>query len=278
MTALLAIVSAMLIGGSDYAGGVATRRDTALPVTALIQLCSGATVVLLLWTVPIDHVTRTDLIAGVVAGMSGVFSFIAFYGALARGSMSLIAPITAVLSALIPSVVGLIRGERLGLVGTIGIVIALVAVALVSRESRSSSESATPRNALLLALLAGLGFSVFFLALAETDEAAGLVPLVVARLVSVPLVCLLALRFTQRVLAKPEARKFAVFAGVGEMLANIVLLFALQRGPLAVASVFGSLYPISTALLAYRFLGERLNRTQLAGAVLAMIALPLVVL
>ena len=130
--------------------------------------------------------------------------------------------------------------------------------------------------ALILAITAGIGFSVFFLALAETNDEAGMWPLFIARLVSVPVVCAIAWRVTGRIWpVDATTRRLAVATGVTEMIANGLLLIALRR-ELAVASVFGSLYPVSTVLLAWVVLQERVSRTQLVGVGLAVGALILV--
>ena len=102
-------------------------------------------------------------------------------------------------------------------------------------------------------------------------------PLVVARLVSVPAVCAVAWRVTAKVLPQnPFSRRLAVTTGVTEMIANALLLVALRRGEVAIASVFGSLYPVSTVVLAWLLLHERLSRSQVVGVGLAIGALALV--
>ncbi len=129
----------------------------------------------------------------------------------------------------------------------------------------------------MLAVVAGLGFSVFFIALSETNDEAGLWPLVVARAVSIPVVGVVAWRVAGRVAPVDRtARALALLTGVVEMLANALILVALRRGPIAVASVFGSLYPVSTVVLAWLLLRERVARAQVAGVGLAVVALVLV--
>lgn len=279
MTALLALASALVIGGSDFAGGMATKRDSTFRVTALAQITGGLAAVVLVLAVGWDEVATTDVVAGAIAGASGTFSFICFYRALAIGVMSVVAPTTAVVGATIPAIVGVARGEELGALTGVGLAVALVAIVLVSRETGVERATETPRAALILALTAGVGFAVFFIALAETATEAGMWPLVVARIVSVPVVCVLAWRVTQRVIpARRSSVLLATYTGVTEMIANALLLVALRRGELAIASVFGSLYPVSTVLLAWVVLRERLVRSQLIGVTFALAAIALVAL
>ncbi|MEZ5165159.1 MAG: DMT family transporter [Acidimicrobiales bacterium] len=112
---------------------------------------------------------------------------------------------------------------------------------------------------------------------AETSTAAGLWPLVIARAVSVPIVTMLAWRLTGHVLPEVRtARRLSILTGISEMAANALLVVALRRGPLAVASVFGSLFPVSTVVLAALLLRERVTRRQMLGVGLAVMALALV--
>jgi len=278
MTAVLALASALIIGGSDFSGGVATRHDSTFRVTAVAQITGGLTAIVFALVVGADELLRADVLGGVAAGLSGTFSFICFYRALSIGVMSVVAPTTAVVGASIPAAVGIARGEDVSALTGFGLVVAVIAIVLVTREGSSDAvDAAASRLALGLALTAGLGFSVFFIALAETNDAAGMWPLVIARGVSVPIVCVVALSATGRVIPSiPVSRRLAVLTGVTEMIANALLLVALRRGEVAVASVFGSLYPVSTVLLAWMFLKERVNAAQLAGVALALGALVLV--
>jgi len=274
VTALLAIASALIIGGSDFSGGIATREDSTFRITVWAQLWSGLTALVLVGFVSSSSLATVDIVGGVLAGLSGSFSFVCFYAALSRGSMSVVAPTTAVVGALVPVLVGVARGEQISTLTGMGITVALVAIVLVTR---SGDHDQIDTRAIALAVVAGLGFSVFFVALAETHDSAGLWPLVVARAVSIPTVALTArLAIGSVVPHTRRSRRLAAYTGVTEMLANVLLLVALRRGPLAVASVFGSLYPLSTVILAWIFLRERLSRGQLLGVCLAVTALALV--
>ena len=224
-----------------------------------------------------DHVRTADLVGGAIAGASGTFSFICFYRALSTGVMSIVAPTTAVVGATIPALVGIARGDDLGGYTIVGLVVAVFAIVLVTREPTVDAAASTPRSAILLAVVAGVGFSVFFIALEATETESGMWPLVVARVVSVPVVCLIAWRITGRVVpANRRSLTLAIYTGLTEMLANALLLVALRRDELAIASVFGSLYPVSTVLLAWLILRERLTRMQLIGVASALSAVALV--
>ncbi|MEM7140147.1 MAG: DMT family transporter [Actinomycetota bacterium] len=279
MTALIALVSALVFGTADFAGGLATRKDNTFRVTASAQIVGLATATVLVVIVGWDAIEVADAAGGMIAGAAGALALTCFYLALSTGVMSIVAPTTAVVGATIPAGVGIARGEDIGGWTLAGLLIAVLAIVLVSREpSDVGAEASTPRSAMLLAAVAGVGFAIFFIAMETTDEASGMWPLVFARLISIPIAAALAFRFADRrvVPVTRESRRLTVIAGVLDMSANALLLVALRRDALAIASVFGSLYPVSTVLLAWVLLRERLARSQLVGVALALGALALV--
>jgi len=274
MTELYALSSAALFGIGDFMGGYAARRASPLRVTALAQLISIVVLVPLVLIVPATVVTGSDLAWGAVGGVFGVLGIVGLYTALSRGPMGVVAPITAVLGAVVPVVVGLVLGERPEVLAMVGVVLGLVAIAWVSAGSGPSGP--IDRYALLPAVVAGVGFGFFFVCLAQTDEAAGMWPLAAARAVSVPVIVLLAASRTGSILPAKSARPIAGGAGAIDMLANGFYVAAAQRGLLSVVAVLSALYPIGTVLLARIVLGERLSRGQLAAVGVAVAAIALI--
>ncbi len=281
MTAVLALAGALIVGASDFAGGFAARRDPAVRVTAWIQAASLALLAVALVPFGWSEVVTRDLVAGVIAGLSGTFSFVCLYKSFTLGPVSLLAPVAAVLSAVIPTLVGVLRGETLSAVNTIGVLVSLAAIVLVSQErSGIGVDGHDPRQTAVgfgLAALAGTGFSIFFLALAETEPASGLWPLVVARLVSVPVVSVIALAVSGSLVAATGNARILLLGGLGEATANVCAMVAYQRGPLSVAAVLSALFPVSTVVLARLVFTERLRLQQWSGVFLAVGAIPLVV-
>jgi len=278
MTAIFALAGAMIVGASDFGGGLAARMTSPLRVTAWIQATSFLCILISVWFVDAPNVTTTDLTAGSIAGLSGTFSFAALYASFSRGQISRLAPVTAIIGAAVPAVVSWVRGEPRTAIQLIGVLVAMLAVAFVTQERASADEpKSTPPDAFALAVLSGLGFSVFFLALAETSGDAGLWPLLVARAVSVPVVAGVAIALTKG-LSMPTrgAVKLTVSAGAAEAVSSVLVLLAFQRGPVAVAAVLGSFYPLSTVALARVILDERLQRIQWVGVGLALLAIPLI--
>jgi drug/metabolite transporter (DMT)-like permease len=200
-----------------------------------------------------------------------------FYRALAAGVMSVVAPVTAVTSAVIPVGTGLALGERPGAVALGGVGIAIAAVGLLSRETPGRQEQgAALRTVLPGALLAGIGFGAFFVLLDQTGDDGGLWPLVASRSTTLVLVAAIGLATHRSLRIPPGARAATIGTGVLDMAANALFLEATREGLLTLVSVIVSLYPASTIALAQIVLGERLERHQLAGVVAAGLAVAMI--
>ncbi len=283
VTALLALVSAVLVGGADFLVSLAARRSHPEAVPVYGSAASLLTIAVAVSFVDAPSVRGLDLAWGAAAGAFGAVAFVLFLHAMSRGQMSIVAPIAATVGAVTTVAVGLGRGERLEPSTWSGIVLAALAIALISSTGDGASGSnphphspGNVRSVVLLAIGAGIGFGVFFSALAMTEGDAGLWPLVPARLVSLPtLVAVNGLRGGSWRIDRP-ARRLALWGGAIEGIASVILLIAVQRGPLAVAGVLGSLYPVSTVFLAWLVVGERLSRLQWIGVSVALAAVPMI--
>jgi drug/metabolite transporter (DMT)-like permease len=202
-----------------------------------------------------------------------------FFRTLARGVMSVIAPVTALSAAAVPVLVGLVGGDRIGAWAAVGIAVALAAVVLVSAEGGLSTLRAARPASLAPALLAGSMFGVFFVLLDQTSDGSGLTPLATARLASLGLVVVIALAGRNSLRVARPALPIAAASGVGDMAANALFLLATQQdGQLAIIGVLAALYPVSTVLLAQVVLRERLVVAQVAGLGAAVAAVVLITL
>ena len=278
MAVILALTSAVVYGAADFLGGLASRRTSAFGVVAMSQVVGLAALLALLpWLGgPVDG---TDLAWGVAAGVAGASGLVLFFRTLARGVMSVIAPVTAVTSAAVPVLVGLLGGNRIGLWAAAGIALALAAVVLVSAEGGMSALRAARPASLAPALAAGTAFGFFFVLLDRTSEEAGVTPLVAARMASVALVVVLVLATRQSLRVTRPALPLVALSGVGDMTANALFLLATQQeGQLAITGVLASLYPVSTVMLAQVLLRERLAGAQVAGLGTAAAAIVLITL
>lgn len=272
---MLAFASALLYGMSDYAGGRASRYARVLVVTFLTEV---SVLPLLLVATPLlgPLPPWQDLAWGGAAGVAGVAAILCYYRALSRGAMTVIAPITSVVAAGIPVVVGLALGERPTAVAVSGIAVALGAIALVS-GAVGVPHVATPRRLVGYALAAGVGFGVLFVFFSRTSEESGWWPLVASRVASVPVlaIALVVARVGVHRVGR-QALGLSLAAGVLTVLANAAYLAAARLGLLSIVAVVTSMYPASTVVLAMTLDRERVRVPQAVGLGLTLVALALV--
>ena len=271
----LAVGAAVAYGIADYAGGRATRDAPAESVTFIGQSTS---LILLLIVVPLTGAplpSINDWVWSGLGGLGGAIALLAFYRAMSRGAMTVIAPVSAVVGLSIPVFIGLLQGERPAIIAYPGILIAVVAVALVG-DVLDRHNLPTSWGTIGLAGLAGAGFGLIFVCLAQTSTDSGMWPLVGQRLVSVPTVALVALVLKHRTNLQGNVLRLALLSGFLDTTANGLYLIAVRNGMLSLVAVITALYPVSTVVLALRFDHERLHRSQAAGLVLAAISLMMV--
>jgi drug/metabolite transporter (DMT)-like permease len=270
MSIVLALTAALAYGSADFVGGLAARRQPPVVVALGAQVTGLALLLAALVLVGSPAPSAVDVGLGMVAGVFGGTGLVLLLRSLARGPMSIVAPTTALAASSVPIVAGLVTGERPGPMGLVGMGVAFIAVALITREPRDSASAS--------GLVVGARRSVVGGALAAGDDA-GLWPLVGARVASVPLLALLAVR-------QGGADPFEEFrptrqmltSGALDMAANIAYLLALRHGMLSVVAAVTGLYPGATVVLAQSKLQERLAAPQLVGLGVAVGAAVLVAL
>ncbi len=267
MSHIFAIASAIFFGLSDFSGGLATRRIAVWTVLAWSQLIGLAILGVGLLLLPADTVTSRDIGFGALAGLAGLVGLAILYTALATGTMSIVAPISGAVSAALPLMVDVAGGTKLNSFEWLGVALAVVAVLLVGLDR---SARGLHSKLLVQAVVAGAGFGLFFIALAQTSQDSGLWPLVSARGVTIPIAILMAVIMGGA--ARPRGRNLRLVAAAGslDMAANGSIALALQRGPLGINSVLSSLYPAITILAAITILRERPTVQQALGIGVAL--------
>lgn len=271
----LSLTAAAAWGVADFLAGLASRR---IPVP-LVLLCVelGGLAVIAAVTLALREPWPDDetVVLALLAGATGVTALGCFYAALARGTMSVIAPIAATGVAL-PVVVGLATGDSPGAVVAAGLVAAAVGCVLASREEVAAGEVRS-RSALVLAGVAAVGFGTFFVVFDAAAEGSELWTLTLLRAVAIPLVGPLAWRAWRR-RDRPSARSLVPILGFGviDLGATACLALAANEGDLSIVAVLGSLYPVMTVLLARAVLHERLRPVQLGGVALALVGVVLI--
>jgi drug/metabolite transporter (DMT)-like permease len=272
----LGFASALVWGAADFLGGLKSRQLQLLTVLLVSQAAGLVGVVA--WAAVRGEGLPSEVIPwGIANAITGTIGLAAFYRALAVGAMGVVAPISASAAA-IPVAVGVIGGERPALLQIAGIGVAMVGVALASYEPPSDEEQRTGRasTGAGLALIAALGFGFFFVGLDKGSDIDLVWTLVIGRTVSTTLLLLAAAAMRPQLRMSGGDTGAVVAVGVLDMTANALFAAATTLGLVSVVSVLGSLYPVTTLLLARFLLGERLHRIQRGGAAGALVGVALI--
>ena len=280
LNVVLAVLSGLIWGVGDFAGGKATQRVAVLSVVWLSKLASLPLLAIYLAATYVP-ITSTSLAWGGLAGVAGLVGLVLFYRALSAGAMTIVAPVTGVTSAAIPVVVGLVGGERPSAFQLLGVGCALLAIALVSIAPRPPGPRALVSWRLVAAALgAGISFALFFILIDVAGDAAGepagLWPIAGSQLSSLVIGGLLLMMTRSDRLPRGAALRWTMVAGPCDMTANALFLLATRTGDLSIVAPLAALYPVTTVILALVIDHERLRGIQVAGLAFAVAALVLV--
>lgn len=281
MSVVAGLLAALFYGAADFLGGTAARRigsptTTALSTTAGLVLAAAV----VLPGVALGGGWNTEaLLVGALSSVAGSASILFLYAALAIGPMSIISPLTALLSAIVPVAWALVGGEPLGPGHLVGLALAFVAVALVGLVPGDGAVRPRPLG-ILLGVAAGVSIGVYLVILDAAPDGAGLQPVLANRLIGAVGLGILALALVARARRRgaapprPDRRSVALAAGAGasDVAANALILLGFATGNLAVVAVLVALYPAGTILLAAVVHRERIARIQIVGLVLALVA------
>ncbi|TPX05813.1 EamA family transporter [Schumannella luteola] len=309
LTVILGLAAALAYGSADFVGGLSGRR-LPVPVVTALSATTGL-IVLLAIGVPVFGGTWSSgaLLWGGLSAVTSATALPLLYAALARGPMSIISPLTALLGAMVPMVWGLLQGDHLGPMGPVALVVALIAVVLVGFVPPARDPADPTRRlpivrptvpALLLAVAAGILVGVIVVLLDQTPHDSGILPLFVNRIGMVLILgvasAILLTRMRSRARAAnaagaapasgvrtfsgftPRTIAFASAAGLLDTTANTLILSALRIGDVSVVGVLTAMYPAGTILLASVLLRERIAPVQWIGLVLALAAAALLAL
>jgi len=270
----LGLGSALAWGAADFGGGLTSRRAALFGVVLVSQLV-GMVVSLAIAVArgePVPGVA--DVGWSVASGGLGAVGILALYGGLAAGRMGVVAPVTGVLGASVPVIVGIVLEGLPGPVVLLGIGLAMVAVLLVSLTADGGPEGRP--SGLTYALVAGVCLGLLAVTLSRVSDGLVFGPLAILRAVQVAFVASVIVvagrdwRLDRRILPVVAA------VGLLDMAGNGFFLAAAQAGPLAIAAIVSSLYPVTTVVLATLVLRERLGVGHAIGVLCAIVAITLI--
>ena len=270
MASLLALLSSAMWGTADFFAGRLSKKHNPFAVLGFSQvygLLVGIFIVVVSGSYQ-GKVLGFDgyLIPGALAGLFGYIGLACLYEGLSTGRMGVVSPISS-LSTVIPLAYALITGDVLSAITALGVVIAIIGVFCASGPELSQG---LPIKPLLLALGAAAGFGLALTFIAIGSQSSALLTMVSMRATTFFVTISLAIKFKTTGNFDKKAMPLLFFIGAADFIANLLLGIATTKGLVSVAMVFGSLYPIATAVLAYKFLHERLHKVQYVGIALAV--------
>jgi len=280
MTAVFALATSLLWGLADFGGGLLTRRLQALTVVVVSQTLAALVLGAIVVATGGWREAGPQLWFAVGAGVVGPAAMLCFYRALALGPMGVVSPLASIGTVLVPLGVGIVAGERPGLLQATGMVVAVVGVLLAGGPRISGAPVA--RQTIVLTLVSALGFGAVMALISEASTTVtGLfLALFVQRVCNVAVGGAALYASVRRgTPALPDGGLAALrgalpalaFVGIADVAANGTYAIAAQHGPVTMAAVLASLYPVVTALAALGVLKERLQAIQTAGASLALV-------
>lgn len=281
MAVFLGLLVAVGYGSGDFLGGRASRDAPTLGVLFVAQCAALIGAVAIAVVVGADVGPR-DLAFGAAAGILSAGGLGLLYRGLATGRMGVVAPVTAVIAAVIPIGWGLATGERPSALTLVGVVVAVGAGGIVAREPEFPDEppSADARSAVLLALVAGAMFGSSFICFSETADESGYWPVLAARIAAVVVLGVAVVAVTRRrrgsIIPRDHPRPLAIGAGVLDITATVLLVTAVRQGLIVVVAPLAAIAPAFTVIWAWALLKEPVTRHQVVGIGLSLLGLALI--
>jgi drug/metabolite transporter (DMT)-like permease len=274
LSILFGLGAALGWGAADFTGGLASRRASPYQVLFLAEIAGLLPLLILTLAVGEPVPALPAWLWSAAASVLGTIGLLFLYRALADGQMTIAAPVSALLAAVIPVLVGAVTEGLPGLLTFYGFALALASIWTISQSGESMDFRINLRD-LRLPLVAGLFFGCYFVLIDQATKAALLWPLVSARLAGILVMVLFALIVRGSILPGREVWPLVSLGGVLDVIGNVFYVLALQTGRLDVSAVLGALYPASTVVLAWLILKERISRLQTFGILLAFGAITL---
>lgn len=279
MVLWFAIFSMLSLGVADYLAGATLRRDgrneSALVYTAIGTVFGAVVVLAALPLAPPDAFTREDLLWSIAAGISVGLALPLLMIGMARGPMSVVAPVLGLVSLAVPAIVGPLLGDNLSGYEVLGLLVAFPAAALVSLTENGSSHAAPIPQAIAIAAVVGVLFGSSAVFFGQTNTASGIAPGVVSQITAALFLISVTLVLRKVMRPRRDALMAAVGVGVLTALAVFMSVLAYQRGPVAVVAAVIGLAPGPTVLMAWLLAREKVAWIQAMGLTLGAAAVML---
>ncbi len=270
---VFALASAVSWGTGDFGGGVATRSQGQFQVLFLVTLPGLVVLGLMALVMGEPMPAWKDILWALSGGLSGALGIAYLYQGLSRGNAATVAPTAAAIGACLPVVFGILAIGAPGAVKLAGFVSAIAGIWFVSRPH--GGRTLLDRQGLMYAVIAGTGFGVFFVLLAQVEQGLVFGPLVFSKLAALVLAAGIIFSRGGRVPSLVSS-PVAILAGVFDAGGNAFYMLARQFTRLDVAAVLSSMYPAITVVLSCLILKEQVSASQWRGVVLCVFAIALI--
>ena len=272
LSTIFGLTSAGSWGVGDFAGGIATKTTRATIVAIVAYLAGLASLGLLALFAQETMITLDQMAWSAMAGLFGAISLVALYRGLSNAEMGLVAPLFAVIAAIIPVIVsvflvGILEGARM-----LGIILALPAIWLIA----GNATSGTSKESLVLSVIAGTGSGLFLVFISQGGSTAVLWPLIVARACSVIFLIVISISIRQVKAPNKELVPLMLLAGVFDIGGNLFFLLSANSGRLDLAAVLASLSPAVTVLLARVVIKENITKRKWLGLSVVLVSIALI--
>lgn len=274
LSILYGIGSAIAWGAADFTGGLASKRARAYQVLIVSEFAGLFPILglLLIWNEPLPPLPAW--LWSLSAGAVGSLGLLLLYRALAEGQMAIAAPVSAVLAAVVPIVVGTLTEGLPDWLTLLGIGLALVSIWIVS-QTHAAHEGELNLANIRLPFIAGIFFGLFFVLMHNATREAVLWPVVSGRVGGTLIMLAYALVVRGGILPARAVWPVAIFSGVIDVAGSLCYVMAARGGRMDIAAVLAALYPATTVILAWLFLKEKIAGRQTIGILLALGAITL---
>ncbi|MGA7194908.1 MAG: DMT family transporter [Anaerolineales bacterium] len=273
LSILLGLTSAISWGAGDFTGGLASRKTGAYRAVFYGEFFGLVLLFAVVFISPQPMPDLNSILLSIAAGALGTTGLLLLYSAMAQGKMSIAAPVSALLAAALPVIVGMVTAGFPGYLTLLGFGFALAAVWLVSQSEDGMKNIFTHLSDLRLPLLAGVGFGLYFILMNAATKQTTVWPMVYSRSAGLLAMALFIIIRRDSFATVRAAWPVMILNGILDVGGNFFYILAGQAGRLDVSAVLSSLFPGSTVILAWIILKERLTRTQWLGILCALIAI-----
>jgi len=272
---LFALLAALAWGGSDFSGGIASRRIGAAVAVFLAEIIGMMFLLIAIPLVKEPIPSISILLISLGIGAIGSYGLMLLYQAMMKGQMSIAAPVSALLAAFLPVLVDIFIEGMPGILKFAGFAGALAAIWLISQEDNHGRTHLNRLTDLHLPLLAGLGFGIFFILMHQVSQQAILWPIIGARIGGLVFMLIFVLARGDSFHIARNVWPYIAVNAILDLGGSLFYILAGQAGRMDVAAVLSSLYPGATVFLAWIILKERINRPQTIGIFVALVSIVL---